>query len=69
MRDKQEYKKYIESQSRAASPVTNDDLKCKDCVFRNDEFPTAYCDIFKPSTQRKPNAVLLGKNCPEYQEK
>lgn len=59
-------KDYIRSQSMAAGVVTNDNLMCKDCRYRNNGMPTAFCDKFPRGKQRKPNAVLLGKNCSEY---
>lgn len=61
-------KEYIESQSMAAGPVTNNKLRCRNCVFRDDTMPTAFCLVFKQGESRKPNSVLLGKGCPEYVE-
>ena len=67
--NKKETKKYIESQARASAPVLNDELKCKNCKFRNDSLPTCFCDVFKDWDNRKPNYVLLGKDCPEFKER
>lgn len=61
-------KEYIRSQSMAAGPVTIADLVCRDCIRRREDLPTAFCDAFKRGERRKPNAVLLGGNCPEYRK-
>jgi hypothetical protein len=59
-------KKYIESQARAARPITNDELVCKDCIYRGGKnMPTGHCDVYRKDVTRKPNKVLLGGDC-EY---
>lgn len=57
---------YIESQARAAMPVTNDKIKCKDCIYRNDKVPTIFCNAYRSWDNRKPNEVLKGGDCPSY---
>ena len=58
---------YIRSQSMAASPVTNNDLVCRNCVFKGEaETPTGYCDVFTRAKGHKPNSVLLGGDCPYH---
>ena len=64
-----EKKEYIQSQSRATGKITNDMLNCKDCIFRNDNMNTAYCNVYTKEKQRKPNHVLLGKRCIAYRQK
>ena len=56
--------KYIESQAKAASPITNDDLVCKNCIYRGGKnTPTGFCDVYKEGESWKPNKVLLGGDC------
>ncbi len=58
---------YVKSQSRAAYVLTNDVLKCKDCIYRDDGVATAFCVVFQQAKgERKPNSVLLKGDCPEY---
>lgn len=79
MEDK-EYEKRIESEARAAKPIKNEDLVCKDCTYRlndTDIFkrgqeddvgrlygPTSLCIQF---TDSKPDKVLLGGECEKYE--
>lgn len=48
--------------------VTNDDLVCKDCLFKYDDSVklgnTSKCEVY----EAKPNEVLLGGECDEYVE-
>ena len=62
-------KEYVRSQSMAAGPVTNDKLLCRTCIFRDDTVPTAFCLAFIQGESRKPNSVLIGKGCPEYEKR
>lgn len=59
---------YIRSQSMAAGPVLLKDLKCGTCKYKDESIPTIYCKVFKKGEERKPNAVLLGKDCAFYEE-
>ena len=75
------FEKRIESEARAAKPIKNKDLVCKDCTYRlndTDMFkkgqedeegrlygPTSLCLQF---TERKPNKVLLGGECEKYEK-
>ena len=47
--------------------ITNDDLVCKDCLFKMDDDKifgnTSRCEIFQDC---KPSEVLYGKSCSEY---
>lgn len=58
-----EFKDRIESEARAARPIRNSDLVCKNCIFKIDdsEIPgnTSKCEVYKS----KPNKVLNGENC------
>ncbi len=58
----------IKSETRSLIRITNQQLKCKDCIFRFDDSKilgnTSRCEQF-PS---KPNSVLLGKDCPKYKK-
>ena len=49
--------------------ITNNDLVCKDCIFRLDDSEifgnTSKCEIFP---ERKPDDILRGKACSEYCE-
>lgn len=58
--------KYIDSQSRASKPITTDDMICKHCLFKNDELPTAHCNMYRKGESYKPSSVLLGGSCPSY---
>ena len=57
------YQDRIESEARAAKQITNDDLVCKDCIFKDHpKKKTVMCLIYN----RKPNEVLLGGECDRY---
>lgn len=47
--------------------ITNDDLVCKDCMYRFDDSQklgnTSKCEMFE---ECKPHAVLLGHDCCLY---
>lgn len=58
--------KYVESQSKSAVAIGNDDLLCRHCIYRDDSMQTAFCVAFPPSKGRKPTSVLIGKGCSEY---
>ena len=62
-----DFKKRIASEAKAAMPIRNDNLDCKDCVYKYDdsEIPgnTSKCEIY----DNKPNAILLGGKC-NYKE-
>lgn len=61
-----EFKKRIESEAKAAIPIRNNNLVCKDCALKFDdsEIPgnTSKCEVY----DSKPNNVLLGENCKFY---
>lgn len=58
----------IQSESRAVKRICNNDLECKDCVFRVDDSEsfgnTSVCRKFG----LKPNKVLLGGKCDGYKK-
>lgn len=58
---------YIKSQMMATGTVTSKDLVCKTCVYRNDSMPTSRCNMYNQTP--KPDAVLLGRDCPSYRRK
>lgn len=60
---------YVKSQAKAAMPVTNDMILCKDCAHRNDKVPTVFCNVCRSWDNRKPNGVLKGGDCPSYKGK
>lgn len=56
----------IESEARACRRITNNDLVCKDCIYRLDD------SVILGNTSRckkyswKPNKVSVGGECDEY---
>lgn len=58
--------KYIDSQARAAKPVTVDDMQCLHCLFKNPNLPMAHCNMYRPGESYKPASVLLGRSCPTF---
>lgn len=58
--------KYIDSQARAAKPMTADDMQCLHCLFKNPNLPTAHCNMHRPGESYKPASVLLGGSCPSF---
>lgn len=67
MASEKEFGKRIENESLGATRISNEILKCKDCIARFDDKEkfgnTSVCDIFPTG---KPNGVLLGGECDEY---
>lgn len=65
----EEMKKRIVSEQQCMKRITNDDLVCKDCTFAYDDSikfgNTSTCDKFVV----KPNQVLVGGDCDEYESK
>lgn len=65
----EEMKKRILSEQQCMKRITNNDLVCKDCLFVYDDSVklgnTSVCDKFAA----KPNKVLLGGDCDEYEAK
>lgn len=59
--------KYIESQSMAAGPITNDDLICKHCKFKHKK--SAICDVYDGENGFKPSEVLNGGDCKYFSDK
>lgn len=57
----------IESESRAAARISNDDMVCKDCLLRYDDSTinrnTTMCEAYP---KLKPYDVLAGRGCDEY---
>lgn len=57
-------KERIKSESRATRRITNNDLVCKDCVYKFDDSKkfgnTSRCQAFK----WKPSNIVAGGNCP-----
>lgn len=66
--NQEEFKKKIQSEAKATRRITNQDLVCKDCKSRFDDRikfgNTSACKRY----DIKPNAVLLGKSCEEYEK-
>lgn len=54
----------VKSEARATKRITNNDLVCKDCIYKfyhpNKPEKTAKCEAYKS----KPSSILLGGNCP-----
>lgn len=65
MKDKNIYKRY-ESEQKAFMRITNDNLKCKDCLYKYDDTTiygnTSKCSMFN----HKPDKVILGGECNKY---
>ena len=61
-------KSRIQSEAKAVSRLTNQDIVCKDCRFRYDDSikwgNTSTCKRYSI----KPNPVILGKSCDEYEK-
>lgn len=61
-------KSRIQSEARAVSRVTNQDIVCRDCRFKYDDSikwgNTSTCKKYKI----KPNQVILGKACDKYEK-
>lgn len=62
----EDLKKRIVSEQQCMKRITNDDLACKDCIFKYDDAiklgNTSICEKFDV----KPTEVLLGGDCIEY---
>ena len=58
-----DFKERIESEAKAAMPIRNKDLICKDCILRFDdsEIPgnTSKCEVYN----FKPNEVITKGKC------
>lgn len=65
----EEFARRIENESLGIRRITNDCLKCKDCIFRFNDSEifgnTSRCAIYKC----KPNEILLGGDCINYKNK
>lgn len=61
-------KERIQDEAKGFKRITNNDLKCRDCLFRLDDSVrlgnTSQCRVFI----LKPNAVLKGGDCPKYKK-
>lgn len=70
MNKQKELGKRIKSEQTCFAPIRNKDLICKDCKFRMDDSKiignTSSCEVYPKHT--KPNEVIKGGNCPEYQQ-
>lgn len=59
----------MDSERQCMKRITNDDLVCNDCTFVYDDAVkfgnTSVCEKFAA----KPNQVLLGGDCDEYERK
>lgn len=65
------FKERIESEGRATSNISNNNLVCKDCIYRfNDKYDsrkTSVCEIYPDFPENyKPDKVLGGGKCDEY---
>lgn len=60
-------KNRIVSEQQCMKRIMNVDLTCKDCVYRYDDSVkfgnTSTCEM----NENKPNKVLLGDKCDEYE--
>lgn len=67
MADNAEFKKRLESEAKAAMPIRNKDLVCKNCIYRYDDSIrpvfTSICEKYSS----KPYKILGGGNC-KYKE-
>lgn len=58
----------IKDEARSKARITNDDLVCKDCIFKLNDSEilgnTSRCGQFVS----KPDKVLLGGSCKEYKK-
>ena len=61
-----DYEKRIESEQRCMKRITNNDLVCKDCIYKFDDSMkfgnTSVCEVYDV----KPGKVLLGGDCDRY---
>ena len=61
-----DFEKRIESEQMCMKRITNNDLVCKDCIFKFDDSirlgNTSICEAYPV----KPSKVLLGGDCDEY---
>ena len=64
----EDFERRIESESQSISRITNQDLVCKDCGFRLDDFKilgnTSRCKKYS----LKPSGVIKGGTCPQYKK-
>lgn len=57
----------IESEARAHSRITNQDLVCRDCRSRfDDKIKFGNTTVCEKYPSGKPNLVLLGNACKKY---
>lgn len=68
MPDRKEFEERIRSEGLSTGRVTNEELMCKDCIYKfNDEKTfknTSRCGAYTV----KPSKVLLGKPCDRYKK-
>ena len=61
-----DYEKRIESEQQCMKRITNNDLVCKDCIYKFDDSMkfgnTSVCEVYDV----KPGKVLLGGDCNRY---
>lgn len=64
---KEELRKRVASEQNCFRRITNKELVCKDCKYKYDDSKvlgnTSRCEVY----ESKPNQVLLGGNCDEYE--
>lgn len=67
--DQSKYEERIKQESRCMYRLTNEDLRCKDCIHRLDDSTvfgnTSRCKAYPDG---KPNNVLLGNDCEKYEK-
>lgn len=63
----EEFRKRVASEQKCSRRITNEDLVCKECKYKYDDTiklgNTSRCEKY----ESKPNKVLLGGNCDEYE--
>ena len=61
-----DFQNRTKSEQKCMRRITNNDLKCKDCLYRYDDTVklgnTSICEMYNP----KPNKVILGEDCDLY---
>ena len=62
-----DFKKRVVSEQKCSRRITNKELVCKDCKHKYDDSKvlgnTSRCEMY----ESKPNKVLLGGNCDEFE--
>lgn len=62
----------MESEARAFKRITNNDLVCKDCLYKLDDSKilgnTSFCRVYARPDNFKPSKIVGGGDCKYYKK-